>query len=341
MFFQEFIAKFKDFENQLKKLPVSLFGDLRLKPFRIVVAGGVGVGKSSVIERIIKVRLPKGKDGCTRRPVIIPLALSEPLGCSEEEVKMIEKIPLVLNEEAPIEFVDLPGLTGMPRPDQPFEYPQMTQELFDDYVQSADLILLCLPADADFVNSDALRRLQQLEIPDDKIIGAISKVDLLEEPAKIDLENASTFGAVVLLRNAPNLEIDEPIDVVKKKEAEFFKSFQTPFSTGIENLKREILRSSNSWFERKKNEIVLRFLKEETRLRNRLTYLLDPNISLTIVLSYIERVSKELNTAESVNSRLNWLFWNVLPESFDSIDPLEGLNRDQLRILLKNSQVNK
>ena len=81
-------------------------------------------------------------------------------------------------------------------------------------------------------------------------------------------------------------------------------------------------------------------MREEKRLRDRLEYLLDPNIALTILLDYVNRMTMELETAESRNSRLNWLFCSLLPEAFDSINPLEGINRDQLRILLKNSQVN-
>ena len=341
---EEFITKLQDFQNHLKKLPFDFCSDSGVEPFRIVVVGGVGVGKSSVLERIISknsLRLPKGKDACTRRPVIINIpTLSEPKGCSEEEVKLITREPLVVNEEAPIEFIDLPGLTGMSRPDQPTDYPEMTKLVFDIHTQSADLVLLCLPADVDFVNSDAVRRLRQLEIVDEKIVGVVSKVDLLEEPEKIDLEIASTFGSVVLIRNAPNLEINDSIHVVNKKEVEFFKSFQTPHLTGIESLKEEILRISTGIFERKKSDTISRLVREEKRLRDRLEYLLDPNIALTILLDYVNRMTMELETAESRNSRLNWLFCSLLPEAFDSINPLEGINRDQLRILLKNSQVN-
>ena len=342
--FEEFITKLQDFQNHLKKLPAGLFSDFRREPFRIVVVGSVGVGKSSVIERIISensFKLPKGKDACTRRPVKIniPISIKSPL---EKEVKIATWEPLVLNNEGSIEFIDLPGLTEISRSDQPSEYPEMTRFLFDTYVKLADIILLCLPADVDFVNSDALRRLRQLEIDDERIIGVVSKMDLLEEPEKIDLEIACTFGSVILIRNAPNLEINQSIDVVSRKENDFFKSFKTKYLTGIDVLKSEILRILTIKFEREKNEAITRLLMDEKRLRNRLAYLHDPNIALNLLLDYIKRVKLELETSacsESRTSRLYWLFWNLIPNAFESIDPLDGVNRKQLRIILQNSQV--
>lgn len=345
--FEEFITKLQDFQSHLQKLPVGLLSDFRGGPFRIVVVGGVGVGKSSVIERIVggnSFKLPKGKDSCTRRPVVIGMpipAAEESTGFTEAEVKIATREPLVLNAKGSIELIDLPGLTGMSRPDQPVEYPETTQSLFDLYVQSADIILLCLPADVDFVNSDALRRLRQLEIDDERIVGVVSKVDLMEDPDKIDLEIACTFASAVLIRNAPNLEINESIDLVNKKEGEFFESVHVNYLTGIDALKCEILRILTGQFEKEKNCAISRLAKEEKRLKDRLESLLDPNIALKTLLNYLDQVTSELNCLESRNSRMNWIFWNLLPEAFDSIDPFEGINREQLRILLKNSQVSK
>jgi len=77
MDFDEFLNDFKEFKTKLKKFPDYLLNDLsfdqvlKKNSFRIVVVGGVGVGKTSLLERLVGVRLPKGLNSCTRRPLII------------------------------------------------------------------------------------------------------------------------------------------------------------------------------------------------------------------------------------------------------------------------------
>lgn len=352
MWFDEYLKEFKDFKTKLKKFPEYFLNDssfesvLNKKCFRIVVVGGVGVGKSSVLERLLEIELPKGINSCTRRPLIINLdsSFNNNLTFNIDSIGIISKEPITINSAnscfdnsvniPALEFVDLPGLTSMSRPDQPENYPQITRELIEFYTSEADVILLCLAVDADLVNSDALKLVKSLE-RDDRVVCCLTKFDLLTEELK--LESTRTFSGVVSLRNAPLLEMSESIDLTNQREIDFFKGYRQNIKFGIENLKIEILRILKKGFYKMKNEISSRLWREKIKLEGRLETMKDPNFTLKLVTDYIARFEEEDFT--NGTRRIGMIFWKSLPEAIDSINILKGIERDNLKILIKNSQV--
>ncbi len=329
--FKKFLSNLNEFKQKLQKLPTKLLSDTEIdhfyskKSFKIVALGGVGVGKTSLLERLVGRSLPKGKNCCTREAVTLRLPES-----SVGQVK-------AGNESMCIEYIDLPGITSMSRPDQHPDYPLFTQNLLDSFATEADLILLCLPADVDIANSDALRRLKDLEIEEKRIICVLSKVDLLEIPENLNdfLSLTRNFGSLVAVRNAPNLEMNLSISEVNSREVEFFSclpEFEIKF--GISSAKSEIIRLLNDYFIKTRNRITARLLRERSRLQERLKYLSDPNFLTNLLTNYIEFVDAEIS-----GDRIGRLYWKSLPEALESVDLLEGIDREHLRVLIKNSQV--
>ena len=352
MDFDGFLNEFKEFKTKLKKFPDYLLNDLsfdqvlKKNSFRIVVVGGVGVGKTSLLERLVGVRLPKGLNSCTRRPLIINYneLIKENVTLLDDIMRVITREPFILNSIkncVHFEFIDLPGLTSMARPDQPENYPKFTRELLEFYTSEADVILLCLPVDSDLVNSDTLKILKSLEI-DDRIICCLTKFDLITENYIEDqLENTRTFSGVISLRNAPLLEMSESIKSTNEKEVEFFKN--NFGGCGIESLKKEIIKILKKDFNEMKNEISTLLWKERIKLEGRFKSMKDPNFSLKLITDYIEFASKEISgTIEegiSCGTRIGLIFWKSLPEALESIEILKGIDRENLNILIKNSQV--
>lgn len=371
--FIRFLANINDFSNKLKKLPAGLLEGsefdefLSRKAVRIVLVGAVGVGKSSLLERLIgmeELRLEKGKDCCTRHSLTVRMSAG-PLRINENRSRKdtalgnttalgnntsglhsttttIDLFSSKPSDSILLEFTDLPGLTSLSRPDQPADYPLYTQTLFDSNVAVADLILLCLPADADVTNSDALRRLRELEIiEEERIIGVISKIDLLENPAGLNNEDfidvMRSFGSIVAVRNAPNLEMTNSISKTNSREVEFFSTlpdFGNFAFFGIETLRKEIVRLLQEKFAKVCNRIAMRLMRERSRLQERIKALSDPNLITNLLTEHFESIESKITS-----ERIGNLYWKLLPEALESIDPCEGIRKEELKILMKNSQV--
>ena len=399
---EEFVKKLGLFKAKLRRLPNFMLSAEDLKflnsKLRVVIVGEVGVGKSSVLERLIGkngLKIAKGPDCVTRRPVIIKFTCTggggprkddyeieeNKLLTLKESVQVITETPLIINlnvtvdamgatdETVELEFVDLPGLTSLARPDQSQDYPEHTRKLITSYLNvnvdvnvnvTIDLIVLGLPADADFTNSETLRLIKELKISD-RVILFLSKLDLLENLSGSSncfdfiKEVTEGFVSVVGVRNAPQLEASHSsLSVLQLREDLFFSNYHK-FSSinnfGISRLREEILGFLEAQIALHRNRIISRLEAEKLILKGRLDKLMNPNLRFNLITEYIDRVKSELagnetidkdtgESSTSVGGRIGMIFGKMVPEALESIDPFQGIDLKNIEILIKNCQVN-
>lgn len=185
---------------------------------RIAVVGTQSSGKSTVLERLSGVQLPRGDDLCTRVPLVLSIKnehednneISYNKGNGKTFSKFIHKdviacavqkgtIELVGNGQSiankPISLsisgrglpdltlVDLPGIVYTPKGDQPPNIYQEVKDLILDYIKPRETIVLCVFAgDADLQTSEALKLARQVDPDGRRTIGLITRVDRIEDP---------------------------------------------------------------------------------------------------------------------------------------------------------------
>ncbi|XP_059495841.1 dynamin-3 isoform X4 [Stegostoma tigrinum] len=209
--------------NKLQDAFSSIGQSCNLDLPQIAVVGGQSAGKSSVLENFVgRDFLPRGSGIVTRRPLVLQLINAktehaEFLHCKGkkftdfEEVRQeieaetdrvtgsnkgISPIPINLRVHSPnvlnLTLIDLPGITKVPVGDQPADIEHQIKEMIMQFISKENcLILAVTPANSDLANSDALKLAKEVDPQGLRVIGVITKLDLMDEgtDARDILEN--------------------------------------------------------------------------------------------------------------------------------------------------------
>ncbi|XP_072925386.1 dynamin-2 isoform X9 [Hemitrygon akajei] len=209
--------------NKLQDAFSSIGQSCNLDLPQIAVVGGQSAGKSSVLENFVgRDFLPRGSGIVTRRPLILQLINAktehaEFLHCKgkkftdfdevRQEIELetdrvtgsnkgISSIPINLRVYSPhvlnLTLIDLPGITKVPVGDQPADIEYQIKEMIMQFISKDNcLILAVTPANSDLANSDALKIAKEVDPQGLRIIGVITKLDLMDEgtDARDILEN--------------------------------------------------------------------------------------------------------------------------------------------------------
>ncbi|XP_032906792.1 dynamin-2 isoform X4 [Amblyraja radiata] len=209
--------------NKLQDAFSSIGQSCNLDLPQIAVVGGQSAGKSSVLENFVgRDFLPRGSGIVTRRPLILQLINAktehaEFLHCKgkkftdfdevRQEIEVetdritgsnrgISAVPINLRVYSPnvlnLTLIDLPGITKVPVGDQPADIENQIKEMIMQFISKENcLILAVTPANSDLANSDALKIAKDVDPQGLRIIGVITKLDLMDEgtDAKDILEN--------------------------------------------------------------------------------------------------------------------------------------------------------
>lgn len=209
--------------NKLQDAFSSIGQSCNLDLPQIAVVGGQSAGKSSVLENFVgRDFLPRGSGIVTRRPLILQLInaktehaeflhlkgkkftdfdeVRQEIEVETDRItgsnKGISAVPINLRVYSPnvlnLTLIDLPGITKVPVGDQPADIENQIKEMIMQFISKENcLILAVTPANSDLANSDALKIAKDVDPQGLRIIGVITKLDLMDEgtDAKDILEN--------------------------------------------------------------------------------------------------------------------------------------------------------
>ncbi|XP_074312307.1 dynamin-related protein 4C-like [Silene latifolia] len=191
----------------------------------IVVVGDQSSGKSSVLESLAGISLPRGPGICTRVPLIMRLQhhyalqpqfsleyLGKTVDIDEERVpeaitlatqeiagdaKGIANTPINLvvkkNGVPDLTMVDLPGITRVPVHGQPENIYDQIREMIMEYITPEESIILnVLSASVDFTTCESIMMSQTVDRTGERTLAVVTKADkapegLLEKVANDDV----------------------------------------------------------------------------------------------------------------------------------------------------------
>ncbi|KAI9127101.1 hypothetical protein K1719_001660 [Acacia pycnantha] len=252
-FYNEKIRPILDAVEILRRLNITKEG---IQIPSIVVVGDQSSGKSSVMESLAGISLPRGQGICTRVPLIMRLQnhpVTEPellleyidkvVSTDEEHVadaiktateelagksKGISNTPLTLfvkkNGVPDLTMVDLPGITRVPIRGQPEDIYDQIKEMIMEYIEPEETIILnVLSATQDFTTCESIRMSQSVDRTGSRTLAVVTKADKSPEGLheKVTADDVKIGLGYVCVRNRIN---DESYEDARKEEAGLFRN---------------------------------------------------------------------------------------------------------------------
>ena len=249
--FNDRIRPILDAVDQLRHLMVMKEG---IQLPTIVVVGDQSSGKSSVLESLAGISLPRGQGICTRVPLIMRLQhhtslipemflefngkttqtdeanVADDINIATEEIagsgKGISDAPLTLvirkNGVPDLTMVDLPGITRVPVHGQPDNIYEQIAGIVMQYIQPEESIILnVLPASVDFTTCESIRMSRQVDKTGEMTLAVVTKADKAPEGLleKVTADDVNIGLGYVCVRNRIG---DESYDDARMEEANLF-----------------------------------------------------------------------------------------------------------------------
>ncbi|XP_018438947.1 LOW QUALITY PROTEIN: dynamin-related protein 4C [Raphanus sativus] len=202
----------------------------------IVVVGDQSSGKSSVLESLAGISLPRGQGICTRVPLVMRLQKSpspEPeiwlefgdkrVDTDEEHIaesictateaiagsgKGVSDTPLTLHvkkEGVPdLTMVDLPGITRVPVNGQPENIYEQISGMIMKYIEPQESIILnVLSATVDFTTCESIRMSRQVDKTGERTLAVVTKADMAPDGLlqKVTVDDVNIGLGYVCVRN--------------------------------------------------------------------------------------------------------------------------------------------
>ncbi|KAJ0265865.1 Dynamin-related protein 4C [Hirschfeldia incana] len=163
----------------------------------IVVVGDQSSGKSSVLESLAGISLPRGQGICTRVPLVMRLQRSSSLEpeiwleysdkvvhTDEEHIaESIRAATDVIAANVPdLTMVDLPGITRVPVNGQPENIYEQISGMIMKYIEPQESIILnVLSATVDFTTCESIRMSRQVDKTGERTLAVVTKADMAPE----------------------------------------------------------------------------------------------------------------------------------------------------------------
>jgi len=222
----------------------------------IVVVGDQSSGKSSVLESLAGISLPRGQGICTRVPLVMRLQnhslpkpvleleynnkhvptdeahVSKAICDATDELagygKGISNTPLTLvvkkNGVPDLTMIDLPGITRVPVQGQPTDIYDQIVNIIMEYIRPHESIILnVLSAAVDFPTCESIRMSQSVDKTGERTLAVVTKVDMFPEGLleKVTADDVNIGLGYVCVRNRIG---DESYEEAREEEAKLFKT---------------------------------------------------------------------------------------------------------------------
>ncbi|KAL2238232.1 UNVERIFIED_CONTAM: Dynamin-related protein 4C [Sesamum indicum] len=222
----------------------------------IVVVGDQSSGKSSVLESLAGISLPRGQGICTRVPLIMRLQnhsnpvpelflefngkvvptdekhIADAINLATEEIagtgKGISNNPLTLVVKKmavpDLTMVDLPGITRVPVHGQPEDiYEQISKIIMEFITPEESIILNVLSASVDFSTCESIRMSQRVDKSGQRTLAVVTKADKSPEGLleKVTADDVNIGLGYVCVRNRIG---DETYEEAREEEAKLFET---------------------------------------------------------------------------------------------------------------------
>ena len=228
----------------------------------VVVVGDQSSGKSSLLEALSLVELPKGTGIVTRCPLVLRLRNSkerkvyrlyednqktlldeanlnmshyieqETMKLAGNRKNVVQKLIEIQIEDPSVRdltVVDLPGIAYNPVADQPNNIHEQTTNLIRQYIQPEGSLILCVvPANVDVAAVEALLLARRVDPEGKRTVGVITKADLAPDPNTFIEQMLMNRSDVIHLKlgfvAVRNRSSDEKISLeqARAREKEFF-----------------------------------------------------------------------------------------------------------------------
>ncbi|XP_071994912.1 interferon-induced GTP-binding protein Mx2-like isoform X1 [Engystomops pustulosus] len=188
----------------------------------IAVVGDQSSGKSSVLEALSGVNLPRGSGIVTRCPLVLKLkkskkdspwkgkisyrnqevVLKNP-GEVEKEIRKaqdhmagvgngVSQKLISLEIESPnvpdLTLLDLPGITRVALPNQPKDIGQQIKNMIKKYIQRQETInLAVVPSNVDIATTEALEMAREVDPNGERTLGILTKPDLVDKGSELEV----------------------------------------------------------------------------------------------------------------------------------------------------------
>ncbi|OAY42486.1 dynamin-related protein 4C [Manihot esculenta] len=251
--YNDHIRPLLDAVDQLRNLKIMKEG---IQLPTIVVVGDQSSGKSSVLESLAGIDLPRGQGICTRVPLVMRLQhhpsptpelflefsgkivatdeahVADAINIATDEIagdgKGISNTPLTLvvkKKGVPdLTMVDLPGITRVPVHGQPENIYEQIAGIIMEYIRPEESIILnVLSATVDFPTCESIRMSQQVDKTGERTLAVVTKSDKAPEGLleKVTADDVNIGLGYVCVRNRIG---DESYEEAREEEAKLFKN---------------------------------------------------------------------------------------------------------------------
>eukprot|EP00126_Sphaerothecum_destruens_P012302 Sdes_comp21093_c0_seq1m19775 len=281
-------------------------------------------------------------------------------GVSENPIQLKIYSSKVLN----LTLVDLPGITKVAIGDQPVDIESQIHHLIKTYIENPNsLILAVTPANIDLANSDALKIALEYDPVGVRTIAVITKIDLMDSGTDaVDILTGRVYPVKlgiygVVNRSQKDINENKDITCALEQEAAFFSSHASYRALsnrcGTAHLGKALskhlmnhIRNCLPDLKTRINSLIAQTAHTLSALGNPLLDQVNKGALLLQVLTkfstkfcqIVDGTAKELSTTElSGGARICYIFHETFGRTLDVVDPLEGLEINDIRTAIRNA----